>query len=132
MKPVNGNNEAGDPKTVDTGMTDTDINKTTAKGAKPGTVLDPAAKPSIDDLLLEGKLYLNETLTAKYAFNAHNGDTTDKSPYVWKRLRPEDKDGGPREEVPDPEARGTVDGKNILSGAIPSYTLGKDDTGRLL
>ncbi|MDC9589472.1 DUF823 domain-containing adhesin, partial [Xenorhabdus sp. XENO-10] len=132
VKPVNGNNEAGDPKTVDTGMTDTDINKTISKGAKPGTVLDPAAKPSIDNLLLEGKLYLNETLTAKYEFNAHNGDATDNSIYVWKRLRPEDKDGGPREEVSDPEAKGTVDGRKIPSGAIPSYTLGINDTGRLL
>ncbi|AOM40854.1 inverse autotransporter beta domain-containing protein [Xenorhabdus hominickii] len=132
VKPINGNNEAGDPKTVDISMTDPNINQTASKGAKPGTILDPEAKPSIDNLLLEGKLYRNEILTSKYEFNPNNGDATDNSTYVWKRLRPEAKDGGPRENVQDPEANGTVDGRKIPSGAIPSYTLDKDDNGRLL
>ncbi|PHM47336.1 inverse autotransporter beta domain-containing protein [Xenorhabdus miraniensis] len=132
VKPINGNSDQGEPKTVDISMTDSAVNKTTSMGGKPGTILDPAAKPSIDKLLLEGRLYLNETLKAKYEFNPNNGDVTDNSTYVWKRLRPENKNGGPREEVQDPEAKGTVDGKKILSGDIPSYTLGKEDTGRLL
>ncbi|MGJ0636241.1 inverse autotransporter beta domain-containing protein [Xenorhabdus bovienii] len=132
VKPVNGNNEAGEPKTVDTSMTDTNINQTTSKGAKPGTILDPAAKPSIDNLMLTGNLYINEILTTQYAFNPNNGDATDNSSYVWTRFKPEDKQTGTREEVPDQEAKGTVDGKKVQSGAIPSYTLSEDDIGKLL
>ncbi|MBI6550723.1 inverse autotransporter beta domain-containing protein [Xenorhabdus lircayensis] len=132
VKPINGDHEAGDPKTVDTGMTDTGINKTTSKGAKPGTILDPAARPAIDNLMLTGNLYVNEILTAHYAFSPNNGDTTDNSTYVWTRFQPEDKPSGTREKIPDPESTGAVDGKKVQSGAIPSYTLGENDVGKLI
>ncbi|WP_237386067.1 inverse autotransporter beta domain-containing protein [Xenorhabdus sp. Sc-CR9] len=129
VKPINGKQGTGELKMVDTGIIDPDINKTVSKGGKLGTILDPAAKPAIEDLMLSGKLYIDEVLTANYTFNPQNGDITDNSEYVWKRFKP---GSVQREDVLDPEAKGIVDGKKIPSGKITSYTLGNDDIGKLL
>ncbi|PHM39507.1 putative invasin [Xenorhabdus mauleonii] len=132
IKPINGQQKEGEVKTVDISMTDTDINKTVSKGGKPGTILDPDAKPSIDKLTLTGRLYFNEVLEANYIFNANNGNYTDKSKYTWTRFKKDDLNTGNRETVADPDATGTVNEKGILSGKIPSYKLSPDDSGYLL
>ncbi|MDX7989772.1 inverse autotransporter beta domain-containing protein [Xenorhabdus littoralis] len=132
VKPINGKKDTGELKTVDTGFTNPDINKTVSKGGKPGTILDPTAKPTIEGLMLEGKLYFEEVLTAKYTFNPNNGDITDKSEYVWTRFDLKDLNNNSRESVSDPDAKGTVNEKSILSGEIPSYKLSRPDSGKLL
>ncbi|WP_319931183.1 inverse autotransporter beta domain-containing protein [Xenorhabdus santafensis] len=132
IKPINGQQKEGEAKTVDISMTDTDINKTVSKGGKPGTILNPEAKPSIDKLTLTGRLYFEETLEANYIFNANNGYYTDKSEYTWTRFKKGDLNTGNRETVADPDAKGTVNEKGIPSGKIPSYKLSLKDSGYLL
>ncbi|MDE9555088.1 inverse autotransporter beta domain-containing protein [Xenorhabdus bovienii] len=86
VKPINGEGIAGQLRTVDTSMSEQDGNKTlTPPGDKPGSIFDPAGKPAINELKLEGILEKGKTLTAKYVFESGAGDVTDKSGYTWCR-----------------------------------------------
>ncbi|MEB2725499.1 Ig-like domain-containing protein, partial [Citrobacter braakii] len=58
------------------GVTDGDTNN-------PGAVVDPAARPSADNLNITGKLEVGQTLTGSYTFNPNGGDTTDASTFAW-------------------------------------------------
>ncbi|MBD2801602.1 inverse autotransporter beta domain-containing protein [Xenorhabdus sp. M] len=126
IKPVNSQNGTGEPKTVNTGMTEQEGNTTKSKGALPGTVLDPDAIPSIDNVVLSGLRYVGETIKAKYVFNSNGGYAEDKSTYAWRRL---DKIGGTPVEVNEPGATGTVDGKG---GSIESYKIPESDKNTYL
>ncbi|WP_051874016.1 inverse autotransporter beta domain-containing protein, partial [Xenorhabdus bovienii] len=86
VRPINGEGIAGQLRTVDTSMSEQDGNKTlTPPGDKPGSIFDPAGKPAINELKLEGILEKGKTLTAKYVFESGAGDITDKSGYTWCR-----------------------------------------------
>ncbi|MFS6817793.1 hypothetical protein WDM02_26485, partial [Citrobacter meridianamericanus] len=71
-----------------TGNTDSISTKDAAgtgggSGENPGEVIDPAARPSADNLNITGKLEVGQTLTGSYTFKPNGGDTTDKSTFNW-------------------------------------------------
>ncbi|MDX7988951.1 hypothetical protein FE392_16765, partial [Xenorhabdus sp. 12] len=91
IKPINGQQKEGEAKTVDIDMTDKEGNATKPMGGAPGTILDPAAKPSIENLKFTGELYINEPLTVSYDFMANKGYVVDNSEYVLRRFDSKDK-----------------------------------------
>ncbi|PHM40298.1 putative invasin [Xenorhabdus mauleonii] len=132
IKPVNGKQKEGEAKTVDISMADTSINQTTPKGGKPGTILDPKAAPSIDNLKLTGFLYDSGFLKAEYEFKPNNGHVEDNSSYFWTRSKSKEDPDGPKENVHKPGAEGDVGKNSISSGSISSYELSAEDSGKLL
>ncbi|MDE9555996.1 inverse autotransporter beta domain-containing protein [Xenorhabdus bovienii] len=126
VKPVNGNNEAGEPKTVDIGMTDKGDNKTKSTGGKPGTILDPNAIPSIKNVVLHGYRSVGSTLKATYEFEPNNGYVEDKTTYIWRRVATI---GGTPEDISKQGATGTVDGQG---GQIESYKLSDEDINKFV
>lgn len=70
--------------------------------------------PLVKNLTIVGKLEMGQTLSATYTFYANEGDTTDKSRYVWGN-------------------KGNIDiskGHTITeSGKLPNYTLTQADAG---
>ncbi|MDE9445525.1 DUF823 domain-containing adhesin [Xenorhabdus bovienii] len=125
IKPVNSKNIAGQYKTVDISMNAQDGNKTTPTGGKPGTILDPQGKPSIEQLILSGRLETGSALKATYVFKPGTGEATDQSEYIWTRI----KEDGDEEQIPHSAAKGNINGN---SGEITSPVLANEDIGKQL
>ncbi|MDX7998285.1 hypothetical protein FE394_03510 [Xenorhabdus sp. Reich] len=95
-------------------------------GKNIGTIVDPDAKPSITALILEGKLESGRELTARYTFDANNGEPQDHSEYSWYRLK-----GTPGNEG-QPDENTAVEIKDVggivsKNGEIPPYTVQLSD-----
>ncbi|MDE1481685.1 inverse autotransporter beta domain-containing protein [Xenorhabdus bovienii] len=125
IKPVNSKNIAGQYKTVDISMNAQDGNKTTPTGGKPGTILDPQGKPSIEQLILSGRLETGSALKATYVFKPGTGEAMDQSEYIWTRI----KEDGDEEQIPHSAAKGNINGN---SGEITSPVLANEDIGKQL
>ncbi|MEG1247742.1 MAG: invasin domain 3-containing protein [Citrobacter sp.] len=80
VTPKNGKDVTGTPVSINTkdaaGVSGGDSNN-------PGGVIDPAARPSADNLNITGILEVGQALTGSYTFNPNGGDATDKSTFNW-------------------------------------------------
>ncbi|PHM45063.1 putative invasin [Xenorhabdus mauleonii] len=83
---------------------------------------NPDAKPTVDDLILSGKLIIHQQLTATYIFNPNQGEPTDQSTYQWIVVNTEKNN----EEVE--VDHGAISDGN--SGKIVSPAFGKEYSGR--
>ncbi|MGL6117917.1 inverse autotransporter beta domain-containing protein, partial [Plesiomonas sp.] len=110
----NGLNKTGNTLTLDTSIPD---NGTEGGNQPEGEVIDPNAGPLVADLKMSGKLEVGENLNATYTFNPNNGESTDKSNFMWGNKG---------------ETAGMSSGADIsTSGTIPGVQLVMADVGQV-
>ncbi|OQS33960.1 hypothetical protein B0T40_16500 [Chromobacterium haemolyticum] len=85
-----------------------------------GLVIDPQAKPVVQDLKLKGKLEVGQRLSGSYVFDANKGEATDKSKALWG------KKGSTAGQV---DTQGQV---VATSGQLQPYTIQSADAGTVL
>ncbi|NLS53213.1 invasin domain 3-containing protein [Hafnia alvei] len=119
VRAKNGASVYGNSATV-TSVPGTDGNEID-KGGPGGTVIDPAAEPSISNVKIDGELLVGKQLNGRYTFAANTGDTTDRSEYQWGVE-------GTTANVVANESGSAIE----QSGTIPSYTVQSSDAGQVL
>ncbi|PHM45519.1 putative outer membrane protein [Xenorhabdus mauleonii] len=102
-------------------------------GGNKGAIVDPDAKPIVNNLELHGMLQVGKTIRGKYHFDANKGDPVDHSVYTWYQIKAKANEGADKDKipsVPDETAEKVVLLKKAVpsNGTVPEYTLEKSDS----